>query len=185
MKVKLVQGKLVVEDDQYSSTLNIVTPNGHTTTRKYPCSSIPCVNWYKESGTTVKRFSNVKFNDTITTLINSATFGQYIIGGFCATKETTYIDWVFDFGTQTWYPVWVDINGDASYFTRIFEDFEASLVRFILQYDRECENAKYLRVMGEFCIHLLGRPKVLDLFHELSVQNSSTDQKDPSSVKPL
>jgi hypothetical protein len=184
MKVKLVNGKLVVEEDK-DDFMNIVTPNGHTTRLCYQAKHVENpkleVVYLDEM---INRFHHNVHRNTIIAMVNTSAFGKYLV---CAYE-------LGDFGLRVlgWYDVssrqWIHDSFIANPYNiqALFERVEFDLIEFILKYDRECENAKYLRIIGEFCVHLVGRPKILDLFSELSVQNSSVnDQKEKEPVKPL
>jgi hypothetical protein len=82
MKVKLVQGWLVVEEDK-DDFLNITTPNGHMTKLCYLTAHIPVPPWRdpndKQLHMSLKvAMDNYDFMNDVKTLIRSSAFGSYI-----------------------------------------------------------------------------------------------------------
>lgn len=159
MRVKLVQGKLVVEEDK-DDFMNIITPNGHTTKRAW--HTVPDHFFDTKISTICGELQNVpKLPPMTKTIVKSSSFAKYAYCAFTKYDDETGITGWFDFGLQIWHRVWKPITESME---NLVEIIELNMIEFILKFDRECENARNLHVIARFCEHLIERPDVLDVF---------------------
>lgn len=152
MKLKLVSGKLVKEEDK-SDFINIVTPHGHKTVLPYKLTHIGSYDDHS-----LESFGDIIDDNAILTIISSSVLGECVRIGL---KDGAIKSW-YNIVLKQWEQDDRDITIDT--ISSIIARIESDMVEFILQYDRECENARNLQIIGEFCVHLLGRSDVLDTF---------------------
>ncbi len=177
MKVKIQNGRLVIEEDDSKHFFNITTPHGHTF-----CLS-NCYGFPNFDSSLTRRplvdWAQLR-EDELKYIREHSELAPYIWIGYGNTDKHM----IYNISRETWIlePL---INGThvprAQIINCAIRHIEQHLINRILEYDRECENTKYLRIIGTFCEHLLTRPQILDHFSQISL--SVTDEKSNATSK--
>lgn len=180
MKVKIESGRLVVEDDNNKGFFNITTPNGHTLCLPSACGVV-------DDTCETRLFLKLGLDSKdIEFILKYSMLATYILFGLKTTNPLA-ITYIYDIGSETWISEGFcsDEHKQCEVFAFNICHVEQRLINRILAHDRECENTKYLRIIGTFCEHLLTRPQILDHFSHVATtinQQMTTRENENANV---
>jgi len=172
-RVELKQdGTLSVVENEHSFWLSIITPNKHKLSLSY--TGEPNCEW--DEILNVEHVQNKFHNDNeFLTILESLPSSKFIL---VLAYEGRRLRSIYHWATQTWHPC-----SCSEQLANVLAEYEQSLINYIWAYDRECENAKWLKTIGTFFQNCMDRADILDMFTHVAANITESSPKSGDQAK--
>jgi len=189
-KVKIVNGKLHIglqdentvkndTKDTNNGIFDVTTPNGHNFKITFLPFYLDPPYEHSEDGAIFNLLyatsTFIDIGEEQKCIIKSRPLLNYLSVSIYHGR----INGIYDFISGKW----CRGNYSISSWDIINNQIESRFVQYILDYDRECENAKYLKIIGEFFWRVKDRADILDMFTQVAAASGNVkndDKKDGS-----